>query len=368
MLKWSVISFGGFLFLLVGTEIWFRNSKYAIQPEPYDTEVNRRSINVDIGWPEYLEGDGEEYENLGVLISNSQGASYELDDDNLIYFKYLKDSLQSIIPDLKMVNWSVPGIRTVDVELLTLQAINRGADFIIYVLGPGNFDAVEDINLDFSSTDVNLLAGKPGFWPLEKHTIYGQNTDLDDRFKRFISLHSALARSRETVYEYAKLDVPLDDHLFLFGNYYRMDIDVNDADLNQVWKTLDQPSLMPNRKKELKRIVKNKDLDNDKNKGSAQTLAMFNENMQKLFEDGETKIIYVSAPGPHFKFEGIPRPGIVNFSEVFESMPIDSSFTSRHNLWDAADQSYFHKKTTHLNKSGHLYFSSLLFSLIKDEL
>lgn len=366
MLKWSIISFGGFFLLLIGTEMWFRDSKYDVQPEPYDTEVNRRSINIDLGWPEYLAGDGEEYENFGVLISNSQGTSYEIPDDNLIYFKYLKDSLQKVIPNLKMANWSVPGIRTIDLELLTLQAKERGADFIIFVIGPGNLDVKSDVNLDFSSTDVNLLAGKPSFWSMEEFTIYGETVSMDDRIKRFIELNSSLVRSKEKVYEYSKLFIPLEEHLFYFGNYYRLNIDVNEDDLNAVWKTLDEPTKRDSKKRDIKWIFK-KDVQNDHRVSAGKTLAQFNENTQKLYKDGDTKIFYVLAPGPHFTVEGVPRPSILNVAEVFESMPIDSSFTRRYSLWNSVDKSMFHKNSTHLNESGHLFFSSLLFSLIENE-
>ena len=346
-------------------------SSYSIQQEPFDTDINRRSIKSDVGWPEYLKGNGKKEGTLGILISNSQGNSYEIDDQNLIYFNYLKDSLSKIIPDLELANWSVGGIRTVDAELLTLQAYKRKADFIIYVLGPGNFDDSSYVRLDYSSTDINLMAGDPFFWPLEKYTLYGTQVKMNDRLKRLVTLKSAIARFRSTLYDITKKEIPLEQHLFAYGDFYRMEFDIDDVDLTKIWKAMDEVDMgdKPS-KKVLKTIMKKVFTGRDRTKKvivqSGATLAKFNENIHGLFEDTDTKIIYVHSPAPYFMREKNKFRGI-NFREVFDTMPLDSSKFSRYNLWNVLDEQHFQKNSTHFNEEGNILFANLLFSLIKDE-
>jgi hypothetical protein len=347
-------------------EIGFRIGNSPLDDEVPDIQLDRRIKNSKTGWPEYLSGKGQTDAPLAILISSSQGYSQEIKEPEKIYFAKLKDSLQTIIPDLQMANWSVPGIRTVDLELLTLQAYVREADYIFYVISFGNFDDEQNVRLSYTSNDINLLAGQPSFWPLEKYTMYGDKCQLEDRLERWLTLNSKLVRSRDIIYDQWGKKIALEQHLFFFGNYYDMDLQMNDVNLNQIWKTMDQTDLTQkkqrNRMKNYMRVQ-----FRDEPIATASTFLKFNENLHNLFEDTDTKIYYVMSPSPPGKFN--TSSGIIgDFFEAFETCELREGQFFRYQLNTEVPSEYFQEKGSHFNEEGHTYFASMLFNLIKDGL
>jgi hypothetical protein len=355
-----------FILLLLAAEIGFRLWDSPLDDEIPDIELDRRVKNSKTGWPEYLSGKKQTDAPFAVLISSSQGYSQEIKEPEKIYFATLKDSMQTIIPDLQMANWSVPGIRTVDLELLTLQAYLREADYIFYVISFGNFDDEQNVRLSYTSNDIHLLAGQPEFWPLEKYTMYGNQCDIEDRVKRLLGLNSKLVRSRNILHNEWGKKIPLEQHLFCFGNYYDMDLQMNDVDLNDIWKVMDKTDL--NKKKEKNRMKNFMRIQfRDQPVATPSTFLKFNDNLHDLFEGTDTKIYYVMAPSPLEKFN--TSTGLIaEFFEAFETCELREGQFFRFQLNSAVPDEYFQVKGSHFNEEGHVFFASMLFNLIKDGL
>ena len=168
-------------------------------------------------WPEYLRERAGARDRLVVLIGNSQAVGKEILDPGDIYFGLLKKQLSLGGYPVALENWSSGGLRTVDVELLSIQAIKRRAAQIIFVLSYRNVDHPFQLRLDYPSSDINLLAGDPFFWPYLRDTTFYPNTSLHDLLRRFFILHSNLLRLRIPIYDMLAAHLPSTVHRYVFG-------------------------------------------------------------------------------------------------------------------------------------------------------
>ena len=108
--------------------------------------MSRRSFNPSrspfarLGWHEYVADTPprREGERLVLLISNSQGHGSELPADR-IYAHLLNGKFRSSGHPVRVVNWSVPGVRYHDFLVLASLARRVDPSHIIVVSTPGMF-------------------------------------------------------------------------------------------------------------------------------------------------------------------------------------------------------------------------------------
>lgn len=200
-----------FLAMLEGTATQL--SPYRLQPSAEEAIRNPTQYR---GYPEYLSVP-RGAEPLVVWIGNSQGVAPEIDDSAATYPALLDRRLRGRWASARLENWSSGGLRTAELELLTIKAVSRRADLVVLCLSPQNFDHQRNLNLDFPQSDIPLLAGDPRLWRFFGDTLFAQNIELDDVLSRTLSLHSSLARSRIAVSDALAGRARLRWHPWLFG-------------------------------------------------------------------------------------------------------------------------------------------------------
>lgn len=205
-----------FAFLLAALEVLsWQTSPYRLGRKADQTT---RNATKHRGWPEYLDVKDDKAP-LVALISNSQGVGGEIEDRNAIYAASLKDHLAR--RGFRFENWSTGGLRTTEIELLTMKAVQRGVDHLVLVLTVNNFDPDEQLNLDFPFSDITLLAGEPSLWPELRDSLFISNTRFEDLAVRFMARWSSLVRSRIAVTDLVAAHLPLEWHRLALGHEVR---------------------------------------------------------------------------------------------------------------------------------------------------
>ena len=218
-------TFVWFALLLLAAELlaaW--RLPYRHLPRAADVPRNVRSHR---GFPEYLQpperrpGPVRGERPLAVVIGNSQAVGVELGDPEGIWFAHLRRRLSADAAGgapVHVENWSHGGLRTGELELLTLAALERGPDLLVFVLHFRNFDPLDDLRLSATSSDVPLLAGRPSLWPGLRGTLIEGELDLDARLLKAVLLHSSFARMRNPVLDRLSHVVPPPWHRAVFGH------------------------------------------------------------------------------------------------------------------------------------------------------
>lgn len=196
----SVKALSPFLWLAA---LWLGTEALVSQLSPYTAQAPAREatrITYDTrGWPEYIRGDKQSGERLVVLISNSQGLAEEFADSDLLYTQRMRDLARHAGLALNIENWAISGIRTDQIELLSMQAARRGADLVLLVLAPTNIDRLSDRRFGFHAADLHLMVGHPAIWPLLRDAAFIDAITYDDILLRSVFLASPVVRSRDRV-------------------------------------------------------------------------------------------------------------------------------------------------------------------------
>ncbi len=208
-------SFILFLSLLVGAEIF---SRYFSPFRDYPTavEASRNPIHR-LGWPEYTAGPTPEGKELVVFIGNSQGVGFEMDNADDIYFAQVKRHFENLHPNLHFENWSHGGIRTSNVELLVLQARRRGAKKIVLLLHHDNFDARENMRVDYSVSDIPLLLADHHIGRHKKELLMYDLLRLEDRLGLWLKANFHTYRTIEYWRFQSAHWIPKSQHTFVYG-------------------------------------------------------------------------------------------------------------------------------------------------------
>lgn len=193
---------------------WYLNLPYSKAiPAAFVTrnEFNKRA------WPEFTSGQKPINQKLAVLIGNSQSCGYEYaSDSSVIYPYFLKRDLYN--SNILLENWSIRGIRTTDIEILTTKAMVKGADLVILSLNPTNFDAPENINLSFPNTDVKLLLSDWEIYRAMQNSLLAKHLTFETWLNMKVTCSSNLIRSRTPVFTSMSDGLTLNDQIFYFGN------------------------------------------------------------------------------------------------------------------------------------------------------
>lgn len=186
---------------------------------PPATQVNRNE-RIKRGWPEYTSGERIKGTKHIIFIGTSQSFGDEIEDDKKIYPSIIRQNFLDEGIQVTLENWSLGGIRTVDIEMLLLKAIQKKPDLIVLGLDVSNFDRNSNRNLTFPNTDVNLFLADPRIFSSMKNSLLNHPLDEDIRIRKIAERYLPLVRSRTKVHTQIaqKFDLSNEDQLFYFGN------------------------------------------------------------------------------------------------------------------------------------------------------
>ncbi len=183
-----------FVLLLLGAEA----AAWAwIHRQPVELDGHRRNATPLRNWPAYTACRRDGDRPLVVLIGNSQAVGPEFSDSDDIYFAMLQDRLAAEGLDVDLRNWSVNGLRTNQLELLSLKALRCGASSLIFVLSLPNITEMHDYRLVNHAADVDRLAGEPGLWPTLRGSLVAELASPNDFIMATLRRHVALLSARE---------------------------------------------------------------------------------------------------------------------------------------------------------------------------
>jgi hypothetical protein len=198
---------------------------FAATVSPYrDTPPSgqsRRNRFGERGWPEYLQSITPQRKPLIIIISNSQGVGREIRDPADLYAARLEKKLNAENIPAQVENWSCSGLRTTEIELLSIRAAQRRPDLVIFIMTYKNLDAENLWGLNYPSSDIPLLAGDPSFWPYFSDTLFMEKTTPHDILKNFFYLQSRFLRGRFFFYDRLEWSLTRQWQLIIFGKEWR---------------------------------------------------------------------------------------------------------------------------------------------------
>lgn len=168
-----------------------------VQRQPVELDGYRRNATPLRNWPAYTACRRDGDRPLAVLIGNSQAVGPEFADSNDIYVAMLQDRLAADGLDVDLRNWSVNGLRTNQLELLSLKALRCGASSLIFVLSLPNITEMHDYRLVNHAADVDRLAGEPMLWPYLHGSLVAELASPNDFIMATMRRHVALLSARE---------------------------------------------------------------------------------------------------------------------------------------------------------------------------
>jgi len=343
-------SFFSLLAILFFTEAYFSyTNPYRLMPTA--AESNRNAARR-YAWSEYLNFTKKRDKKLLVFIGNSQIFGNEMKDEKDIYFSQLKEKFRQIDSTYELQNWSVSGLRTSDMELLSIMAGVKKADVVVFPIISGTIDFMHEIRLDFPNTDINLFVARSDFRKPLKNTLLYQSINREDFIKYWLTYHSATIRYRTHLYHEMAKYTPDYDEIFWFGK--------------------------PMRTERNYQIAENKDFRNKYNKNpNARDLSIAFEERQKIFENFHkllekrlkplgTKVIFVWIP---VSTEKVSKKN-VDYNRIFvakaEKQIRQAGWTSLY-FTESVPPEYFLTRG-HFTKEGHQYFSQIIFDALRKEL
>jgi hypothetical protein len=208
--------FTWFALLLFALE-WLAWDLVPYRDDPTAAEVVRLERKRR-GWPEFVAGTTERERPLVVIISNSQGFGREMPDADETWAGHLRASLAAHDPPIDIENWSSAGLHTGELELLSMQAVERRADLVLYMLSHRNLDLRGYVTLNSVGTDITLLAGRPSLWPAIGDSVVGARANWDDLLTRAILLHVQFARARMPVMDWWAKRLTRDQQELVLGH------------------------------------------------------------------------------------------------------------------------------------------------------
>jgi len=234
--------FTWFVLLLLALE-WLAWDLVPYHNDPTAAEVVRLERKRR-GWPEYVAGTRERERPLVVIISNSQAYGREMSDANETWAGHLRASLARHDPPIDIENWSSAGLHTGEIELLSMQAVERRADLVLYMLAHRNVDLTGYVTLNTVGTDIPLLAGRPSLWGPLRDSEVGRRADWDDLLARAILLNLQFGRARVPVLDWWAKSLTKEQEEMVLGHvraqerepFDRDEIDtLTDDQLRQAW-------------------------------------------------------------------------------------------------------------------------------------
>jgi hypothetical protein len=170
------------------------------------------------GWPEYLRAGSETIGAINVaIIGNSQGAGGEIEGAEHLYPALLEKAFKDAGRNINIENWSLVGLRTDQIELLSMIAAQRHLDLLLIVTEIKSLDIAGHTRLGANSDDLDLVAGKPILWPGIRASHVLHETKWDELLRRYMFLHSSMVRLRTHLLDLLARKIPPVAHPLLFG-------------------------------------------------------------------------------------------------------------------------------------------------------
>ena len=189
---------------------------YPLSSAHQDAPAKRNETTLR-NWPEYIAGSAD-HDQLMVYISNSQAVGIEYADSRQIYPSLMRDSLRHSTPKLRLENWALTGMNAEQIELFTLQAVERNARYMVIAVSLINFDNKRNYRFGRDRSDLSLLVGKASFWLALHQTFIGSFIDWDERLSNTVSLYSRAGRLRSVFLDHLAAKVERRWHQVLFGH------------------------------------------------------------------------------------------------------------------------------------------------------
>jgi len=184
---------------------------------PTASETARNPLPLR-GWPEHLRpGDGVRAANVAI-VSNSQGVGMEVADPQDLYPHHLEQAFKATGHDVNIENWSVSGLRSDQIELLSMVAAERAMDLLVIVTEIKSLDVTGSTRLGANSDDLDLVAGHARFWPAILSSRLLGETRWDELLHRFLAVNSGIVRLRHYALDLLAAILPLEDHVLVFGH------------------------------------------------------------------------------------------------------------------------------------------------------
>jgi len=137
------ITSSAFFWFLLGlsvVELVFHFSlPYHDQPAAADVHRNPTPMR---GWPEYLRpvrADPGHARRIAI-VGNSQAVGREINNEQILYAARLQALFDANNDAVKVENWSVEGLSSDQIELLSMQAARRGIDLLVIIVSPSSID------------------------------------------------------------------------------------------------------------------------------------------------------------------------------------------------------------------------------------
>jgi hypothetical protein len=350
MLKSSLVKFL-FALVLVNALCWWLNPYNKVP----DAVQSPRNIYPKRAWPQYVTAPKEHDKKLVVLIGNSQSYGDVEDNVHEIYPAFLKKKLSS--QNVVLENWSVRGIRTADMELLSAQAIAKGADWIVFVLDMTNFDAPENINLDYPNTDINLLLSDAKVRQLMEHSLLRKSYDIEHVLRKMLQRHVPLVSVRNPFYqELADGIVHNDDEIFVFGNPVSREFNPQINDFKVMRDKLMHKKLNPN--------FEVKILD-EHFRNYLHTAVLFDYYLSQRIKGSNTRVLFVWQPINTSTLSRKEQKMFLKFRASIEKLNRQLGF-GQIDLLNAVPANGM-ATVSHFNSIGHRLFADTLYQQLKNE-
>lgn len=185
---------------------------------PAASEVARNPLPLR-GWPEFLRTGPESLDSTNLaIISNSQGVSKEVNSAESTYPALLEQNFRQAGHNINIENWSLSGLRTDQIELLSMVAAQRQLDLLIIITEIKSLDIAGSTRLGANSDDLDLVAGRIALWPEILNSQVLHEIKWDDLLLREITLGSDIVRLRPYLLDLLAAAIPSADHPLFFGH------------------------------------------------------------------------------------------------------------------------------------------------------
>lgn len=185
---------------------------------PAASEVARNPLPLR-GWPEFLRAGPESLDSTNLaIISNSQGVGKEVGSAERTYPALLEQIFRDAGLKINIENWSLSGLRTDQIELLSMIAAQRQIDLLVIVTEIKSLDIYGSTRLGANSDDLDLVAGESSLWPEILSSQVLNEIRWDDLLLRNITLKCNIVRLRPYLLDLLAQEVPPANHSLVFGH------------------------------------------------------------------------------------------------------------------------------------------------------